>query len=67
MGLEILRLAKKVKKKKSTENECGLSCEYEEEQTSWKNFKWIRTKLSTKDGEKLVLKEVDNKKKKKKR
>ena len=66
MGSEILRLAKKLKKKNSTENECGLRCEYEKEQTGWKNFKCIRAKLSTKDGEKLVLKEVDNKKKKRK-
>ena len=48
------------------ENECGLSCDYEEEQTGWKNFKCIRVKLSTQDGEKLVVKEVDNKKKKRK-
>ena len=65
-GFGNFKTSKKGKEKKSTENECGLSCEYEKEQTGWKNFKCIRAKLSTKDGEKLVLKEVDNKKKKRK-
>ena len=66
-GFRNFKTSKKGKEKKSTENECGLSCEYEKEQTGWKNFKSISAKLSTKDGKKLVLKKVDNKKKKKKR
>ena len=44
------------------ENKCGLSCDYEEEQSGWKNFKCTRVKLSTKDGGKLVVKEIHNKK-----
>ena len=53
---------KKGKETESTENECGLSCNYEEEQTGYKNFKCRRVTLGTRDGTKLVVKEIDNKK-----
>ena len=53
---------KKGKETESTENECGLSCNYEEEQTGYKNFKCRRVTLGTRVGGKLVVKEIDNKK-----